>query len=78
MNTKEIERTIKEAEHYFDQLNQKEKTNEIEQKTFTEKEIELNNQLIDIESRIKTDEEDQNELRKKKSEKTKEIVKLTR
>ena len=70
--------TIKEAEHYFDQLNQKEKTNEIEQKTFREKEIELNNQLIDIESKIKIDEENQNELRKKKSEKTKEIDEINK
>lgn len=70
--------TIKEAEHYFDQLNQKEKTNEIEQKTFREKEIELNNQLKDIESKIKIDEETQNELRKKQSEKTKEIDEINK
>jgi len=70
--------TIKEAEHYFDQLNQKEKTNEIEQKTFREKDIELNNQLKDIESKIKIDEETQNELRKKQSEKTKEIDEINK
>ncbi len=70
--------TIKEAEHYFDQLHQKEKTNEIEQKTFREKGIELNNQLIDIESKIKIDEEIQNELRKKKSEKAKEIEEINK
>ncbi|MGZ5486804.1 MAG: AAA family ATPase, partial [Nitrososphaeraceae archaeon] len=70
--------TIKEAEHYFAQLNQKEKTNEIEQKTFREKEIELNNQLIDIESKIKTDEEIQEELIKKKSEKAKEIAEINK
>ena len=70
--------TIKEAEHYFDQLHQKEKTNEIEQKTFREKEIELNNQLIDIESKIKIDEENQNELRNKKSEITKEIDEINK
>lgn len=70
--------TIKEAEHYFTQLNQKEKTNEIEQKAFREKEIELNNQLIDIESKIKTDEEIQEELIKKKSEKTQEIDEINK
>src|SRR6185436_13828143 len=61
--------TIKEAEHYFDQLHQKEKTNEIEQKTFREKEIEL---------KIKIDEENQNELRNKKSEITKEIDEINK
>ena len=70
--------TIKEAEHYFAQLDQKEKTNEIEQKTFREKEIELNNQLIDIESKIKTDEEIHEELIKKKSEKTKIIDEINK
>ena len=70
--------TIKEAEHYFEQLNQKEKANEIEQKTFREKEIELNNQLKHIESKIRTDEETQNELRKKQSEKAKEISEINK
>ena len=75
---KEIETTIKEAEHYFEQLNQKEKVNEIEQKTFREKEIELNNQLKDIESKIRTDEETQNELRNAQSEKAKEIAEINK
>lgn len=65
--------TIKEAEHHFNQLYQKEKLNKIEQETYQNKTTELKGQLKNIEEEIKTEQDIQNDLKKEHEGKIEEI-----